>query len=54
MEVIATATAGLMLWIVIWALGVSGLDALLIGIGAFLIAVSAQTLAPHLAPFKNR
>ncbi|WP_249009957.1 hypothetical protein [Conexibacter sp. DBS9H8] len=54
MEVIATATAGLMLWIVIWALGVSGLDALIIGIVAFLIALSAQTLAPRLAPFKSR
>jgi hypothetical protein len=48
MEVAATATFGLLVWIVLWALGVSGFDALLIGIGLFLIAIAIQNVVPRL------
>ena len=37
MGLILTATGGLIIWIVLWAIGVaSGFDAILIGIGMFL------------------
>ena len=41
MGVILTATAGLCIWIVLWALGISGFDAILIAIGL-------QNVLPHL------
>ena len=44
MEVTATATFGLLVWIVLWALGVSGFDALLIGAVLFLISVTVLFL----------
>lgn len=48
MGLILTATAGLCIWIVIWSLGVSGLDAILIGIGMVLIAIGVRNLLPFL------
>lgn len=54
MEVIATATFGLLVWIVLWALGVSGFDALLIGAGLFLIAIAVQNVVPRLAAPKDQ
>jgi hypothetical protein len=45
MEVIATATFGLLVWIVLWALGVSGFDGILIASVLFLIALAIQNLA---------
>ena len=48
MGLILTATAGLCLWIVLWALNVSGLDAILIGAAMVLIAVGIHQLLPFL------
>ena len=48
MGLILTATAGLCIWIVIWSLNVSGLDAILIAIVMVLIAVGVRNLLPYL------
>ena len=48
MGVILTATAGLCIWIVIWALNVSGLDAIMITIVMVLVAVGVHNLLPFL------
>lgn len=48
MGLILTATAGLCIWIVIWSLNVSGLDAILITIAMVLIAIGVRNLMPFL------
>ena len=48
MGLILTATAGLCIWIVIWSLNVSGLDAILITIAMVLIAIGARGVLPYL------
>ncbi len=48
MGLIITATAGLCLWIVLWALNMSGLDAILIAVVAVLIATGMRNVVPHL------
>lgn len=48
MGLILTATAGLCLWLVIWALGVSGFDSIMIAILMVLIAIGVRTLLPFL------
>jgi hypothetical protein len=48
MGLVLTATAGLCIWIVIWALNVSGLDAILIAIVMVLVAIGVRNLLPSL------
>jgi hypothetical protein len=48
MALILTATAGLCLWIILWALNVSGFDAILIAVVMVLIALAVQQLLPFL------
>jgi hypothetical protein len=48
MGLILTATAGLCLWIVLWALGTSGFDAILIAIVMVLVTIALRTLLPFL------
>jgi hypothetical protein len=49
MGLILTATAGLVIWIVLWATGLAGgFDAILIGIAMVLIAVGIRQLLPYL------
>ncbi|HEX3688604.1 MAG TPA: hypothetical protein VHV28_02875 [Solirubrobacteraceae bacterium] len=48
MGLILTATAGLCIWIVVWALNVSGLDAIMIAIVMVLIAIGVRNLLPYL------
>lgn len=49
MGLIITATAGLSIWIVLWAVNAfSGLDSILIGIVMVLIAVGVHNLLPYL------
>jgi hypothetical protein len=48
MGLILTATAGLCLWIVLWSLGISGFDAILIGILMVLIAIAVRSVIPYL------
>ena len=43
-----TATAGLCIWIVIWSLNVSGLDAILLAIVMVLVAIGVRNLLPFL------
>ena len=48
MGLILTGTAGLCFWIVLWALNVSGFDAILIAIVMVLLAIAARNLLPFL------
>ena len=48
MGLVLTITAGLWLWIILWSLGLSGFDAILIGILMVLIAVAVRGLLPYL------
>lgn len=49
MGLIITATFGLCLWVVLWAIGfASGFDSILIGIALVLIAIGVRNLLPHL------
>jgi hypothetical protein len=48
MGLILTATAGLCLWIILWALNVSGFDGMLIVIAMVLLAILVRNLLPFL------
>jgi hypothetical protein len=48
MGLILTATAGLCLWIVLWALNTSGFDSILIAIAMVLVAIAVRNVLPHL------
>ncbi len=48
MGLILTATAGLCVWIILWALNVSGFDAILIAVLMVVIAVLVRNLLPYL------
>jgi hypothetical protein len=48
MGVILTATAGLVLWIILWSLNVSGLDSILIAVVMVVIAVGVRQLLPYM------
>lgn len=48
MGLVLTTAAGLCIWIVIWALNVSGLDAIMIAIVMVLIAIGIRNLLPFL------
>lgn len=50
MGTVLTATAGLCVWIILWALGVSGFDGILIVVGLVLIAISVRNVLPNLLP----
>ncbi len=45
---IITGAFGLCLWIVVWALGVSGFDAILIAIAIVVVAIGVRNLLPYL------
>lgn len=48
MGLILTATAGLSLWLILWALGVSGFDGIMIAVAMVLVAIGVRTLLPFL------
>ena len=48
MGLIITAAAGLCLWIIIWSLNVSGLDAIMLAIVMVLVAIGVRNLLPFL------
>jgi hypothetical protein len=48
MGLVLTATAGLSLWIVLWALNISGFDAILIVVVMMLVAVAVRQVIPFL------
>ncbi|HET9103143.1 MAG TPA: hypothetical protein VFN55_07275 [Solirubrobacteraceae bacterium] len=48
MGLVLTAAIGLCLWIIIWALNVSGLDAIMLAIVMVLVAIGVRNLLPFL------
>ena len=48
MGVILTATAGLCLWIILWAVNISGFDAILIVVLMVLVALAVRQVLPFL------
>ena len=54
MGVLLTAIAGLVVWVVLWSIGVKSFDAFLIPIVMVLIAAMAQMLAPYLPGRRSR
>jgi hypothetical protein len=48
MGLVITATAGLCIWIIIWSLNVSGLDAFFVTLLMVLIAIGVRNLLPFL------
>ena len=48
MGLVIAATFGLALWIVMWALGVSGLDAFLVALLVMLLAGAGRVAISHL------
>jgi hypothetical protein len=48
MGLILTATAGLVLWIVLWALGTSGFDAFMLAAAIILVGASLKILSGYL------
>ena len=49
MGLLLTTTAGLVVWIVLWSLGVKSFDAFLITLLMILLAATARLFAPFLA-----
>ena len=49
MAYVITGTFGLCVWIILWALNVSGFDALLIGIVLILIVTALRGVVPYLS-----
>lgn len=54
MGVIVTMTVGLVIWIILWALRVSGFDAIMIAVVLVLIAVMLHNVVPNLARRRDR
>ncbi|MGO9958158.1 MAG: hypothetical protein ACLP50_19695 [Solirubrobacteraceae bacterium] len=48
MGLVLTAAFGLCIWIVVWSLNVSGLDAFLITIVMVLVAIGVRNVLPYL------
>ena len=48
MGLLLTLIAGLVVWVVLWAIGVKSLDAFMIPMLMLVIAAGVQMLAPHL------
>jgi hypothetical protein len=48
MGILLTAIAGLVVWIVLWAIGVKSFDAFLIPLGLILLAGTLRILVPYL------
>ena len=48
MGLILTATAGLVVWVVLWALGTKGVDAFLLSTAIILVGASLRILSGYL------
>jgi hypothetical protein len=48
MGVLLTLIAGLVVWVVLWAIGAKGLDAFLITLTMLVIAAAVRLVVPHL------
>jgi predicted permease len=53
MGVLLTLIAGLVVWVVLWALGSKGFDAFMITVLMLVIAAAGYIIAPHL-PCRRR
>jgi hypothetical protein len=53
MGLVLTTAAGLCIWIIIWSLNVSGLDAIMIAIVMVLLAIGIRNLLPFLPGRRN-
>lgn len=53
MGLIFSATAGFVVWIVLWSIGVKSLDAFMLTLLVILLAAGTRMLLPHL-PGKQR
>lgn len=53
MAYVLTATFGLCIWIILWALNISGFDALLIGIGCVLAVTALRNIVPYFSSRKE-
>lgn len=54
MALVITGTAGLCLWIILWALNVSGFDAILIAIVMVLAVTALRNVVPSRSGRKDR
>jgi F0F1-type ATP synthase assembly protein I len=49
MGLVLTATAGLIVWLILWAVGAaSGFDSIMIGVAVFLLAIAVHGVLPYL------
>jgi hypothetical protein len=48
MGLLLTLIAGLVVWVVLWAIGAKGLDAFLITVALLVVAVAVHLVTPHL------
>jgi len=48
MGLVVATTFGLVIWLVMWALGIKPLDAFIITILVMLVGATARIIAPHL------
>jgi hypothetical protein len=48
MGLVVATTFGLVVWLVMWALGVKALDAFMITVVVVVLGAAARMLAPHL------
>ena len=48
MGLVLTTTAGLIVWIVLWAIGVKSFDAFLLTLGMIVLAATARLILPSL------
>ena len=48
MGLILTTTAGLVVWIVLWAIGVKSFDAFLLTLGMIILAATVRMILPSL------
>jgi uncharacterized membrane protein len=53
MGLIITATVGLCIWIILWSLNISGLDAIGLALVMVLIAIGVRNLLPFLPGRRN-
>jgi hypothetical protein len=49
MGLLLTTTAGLVVWIVLWAIGVKSFDAFMITVAMIVLAATARLFAPFLS-----
>jgi hypothetical protein len=54
MGAILTVIAGLVIWVVLWAIGVSGFDGFLVTIVFLILAAAAHILRPFLPGARSR